>query len=107
MRRAMVVYECLCGQRSELPAGTSLDLAGRIKQEFLEAVRLREKEGKVESPALTRPMTKKELGTAFGCHRNQVGEKVLANFYHEKLGARIRMRVDDMPAEWRAKNGLR
>jgi hypothetical protein len=60
----------------------------------------------VSDGPLTKPMTQKELGEAFTCHRNQVRAKVLAKYKHKEDGKRFRMYVADMPAEWRVKHGL-
>jgi hypothetical protein len=54
--------------------------------------------GKPAEPIrLTEPMTLKQIGEWFTCHRNQVRMLVLAKYYHEPVGRKFRLRVRDMP----------
>lgn len=51
-------------------------------------------------------MTQIELGKWFCCHRNQVKAQVLGVYYYETIGSKYRLRVENMPADYRAKHGL-
>jgi hypothetical protein len=63
-------------------------------QRFIEKQRQRKK------LLLTEPMTIKQIATWFNYHRNQVRKNVLDVYWHEKVGAKYRMRTSDMPAAY-------
>jgi hypothetical protein len=49
---------------------------------------------------MTELMTKSLIAEIFICHRNQVDHLVLDRYYHERVGRKIRMRVEDMPRNY-------
>jgi hypothetical protein len=57
-------------------------------------------------PLLTEPMTKAQVAKWFCCHRNQVDDRVLAEYPYEKDSSRIRMHLKDMPVDYHKKHGL-
>jgi hypothetical protein len=59
-----------------------------------------------QGDGLTEPLGVSQLGAIFGYHRNSVRKLVLARYHHEAVGKRYRLRVADMPAEYRQKHGL-